>query len=460
MDPQEGLALAEKAVELAEKGGAGYADSRVEYASSYSVRAAKGSVEASGLSEALGLAVRVHLRGHWGFAFTENLGEAGIRDAVDRALRLARSISGEPRGVALGGGVKARFSADVKVDPRDVSPEEKVSLVLDADRELRREGIVDDRVRYSDVRYWKAVASSDGAEALVEGSRVRVLLYAVAGRGGVKSPALEVVAKTGGLEVLRAESPIERAAVAAERALRLLDAPVPRGGYETVILDNDLVGMIVHEAFGHTAEADFVSTGSILAGRIGERLAAEEVSIVDAPGPKDSYGWTPVDDEGVAGREVRILDHGVLRGYMHSRQTAAEMGVEPTGNGRAQDYAHAPLVRMRTTYMEPGTWKRDEIIGDTEKGLYLVKSLHGESDMNGNFMFVVQEAWEIRGGEPVRPYRGVTISGNSLDVLASIDAVGDDFMIASPGVCGKLQLVPVDGGGPHVRTRLYVGGKA
>ena len=135
------------------------------------------------------------------------------------------------------------------------------------------------------------------------------------------------------------------------------------------------------------------------------------------------------------------------------------MKAKPTGNARAQDYSYPPIVRMRNTYILPGDWKPEEIIEDTKEGIYLKGGVCGQADSNGEFMFNVQEAWEIRNGDLIRPYRGVTISGNAIDVLKSIDAVGNDLKIQSPGICGKFQEVPVDGGGPHVRCRVMVGGR-
>ena len=240
--------------------------------------------------------------------------------------------------------------------------------------------------------------------------------------------------------------------------MKLLDAEVPKGGLATAVLDNDLLGLIVHEAFGHTAEADLVLAGTVLTGKVGEKVASELVTIIDSPGPEYAYGWVPYDDEGVKGKDVVIVERGVLKGYMHTRETASVMRAEPTGNGRAESYNYAPIVRMRNTYMAAGDWSPEEIIEETKEGFYLRKGMHGQADSNGEFMFAVQEAWEIRNGELVKPYRGVAVSGNAIDVLKSVDAVGKDLVIASPGFCGKTQVVPVDGGGPHIRCKITIGG--
>ncbi|MEM2277161.1 MAG: TldD/PmbA family protein, partial [Thermoproteota archaeon] len=174
--------------------------------------------------------------------------------------------------------------------------------------------------------------------------------------------------------------------------------------------------------------------------------------------PAGANGWIRYDDEGVRAKPVKIIEKGVLKSFMHNRESAAIFGVEPTGNARAQGYSYTPLIRMRNTYMEAGDWDPEEIIRETKEGFYLKGGLGGQADSNGEFMFSVQEAWRIENGELVEPFRGVTISGNAIEVLKSIDAVGKDLKIESPGNCGKFQWVPVDGGGPHVRARMMIGG--
>ncbi len=455
--------LAVKTVEYATSIGASYCDVRLEEAKTTSLRVSKGSLEASGSSSVTGLGIRVLVDGSWGFVSTEVLEWDRIKEAVLKAYKLAKSSSERKLKkvkIAEAKPVKTRVKGNIKKDPLNIPIEEKVKLVMDVDKVLREYSLVkDDRVRYGDVSYRKIIATSEGSEIIIEGSRIRMVIYTVAKKNGILSPAYDLIAKSMGFEIFKKYDPFKRAKKVAERSSRLVDAPVPKGGLKTVVLDNDLIGMIVHEAFGHTAEADHVIAGTVLSGKIGEKVGAETVTIVDSPGPSYSYGWTPYDDEGVEGRDVVIVEKGILREYMQNRETAAETGMNLTGNGRAENYGYAPLVRMRTTYMDKGDWSPEEIIEDTRDGFYLVKSLHGQSDMNGVFMFVVQEAWEIKNGELVRPYRGVTLSGNSIEALLNIDAVGKDLVLDSPGMCGKLQWVPVDGGGPHVRTRLMVGGE-
>lgn len=443
--------------------GASYADVRLEEVEGASVTVRKGSVEAAAVSRRRGAGIRVLVEGSWGFSSTEVADEASLVEAVRNAFRMARSSSAARRRrarLAEATVCRDRVRARVAEDPAGVDPGEKVELVLELDKLACSYGdvIKDVSVRYVDGRDRRVFVSSEGAEVEVEYVRTYLSAYVAASEAGVISPAYEAVGGVRGFELMRGDEVHEAVRAAAERAVRLLKARVPKGGLSTVVLDNKLLALIVHEAFGHCAEADMVLTGDVLTGRLGQRIASELVTIVDDPAPEYANGWTPYDDEGVRARRVAIVERGVLREYMQSRETAAELGMEPTGNARAQDYSYAPLVRMRNTYMLPGDWRPEEIVEETGDGFYLKGAMGGQADANGDFMFTVQEAWRIEGGELREAYRGVTVSGNAIEVLKSVDAVGRDFKIGLPGMCGKMQMVPVDGGGPHIRCKIIVGG--
>lgn len=454
--------LLKKSIEKGLQLGADYVDVRAESYEDFAVRVRKGFLDAAGTSKTEGVGVRVLVNGSWGFSFAERVSLDSLYTAVENAVKMAKvSASAKTRPVRLAEvkTVKDRCVADVKENPVNVPIEEKTELVFEMDKFLRAsEDVREDTVYYEDSVFSRIFLSSEGSEITIEGCRVFLSIYAAGGAPTSPSSAHELVGGVGGYELVKGDAAIKAAETVARRVSRLAKAGVPRGGIYTVVLDNKLLGLIVHEAFGHTAEADMVLSGSILTGRLGDKVASELVTIVDDPGPVHANGWTPYDDEGVKGRKVVIVDRGVLKEYMHNRETAALMNVEPAGNARAQSYGFPPLIRMRNTYMEPGDWSPEEIIEDTRQGLYLKGGVGGQADSNGEFAFSVQEAWRIDNGELKEPYRGVTVSGNAVDVLKSVDAVGKDLKVSFPGVCGKGQLVPIDGGGPHIRCRLIVGG--
>ncbi len=457
------LDLLHRAVQEACRLGASYADIRLEEREGSEISVRMGSVEKSTIWRRAGAGVRVIVKGAWGFSSTEVVTEEALLEAVKSAVKMARAAAparGKPVKLADVRVCKDHVKASIKEDPASVDPGEKVKLVLELDDLARSYGKVvkDVSIRYIDRRTRKAFVSSEGAEVVVEAVRTYLAAYVVAGEAGSLSPSYDAIGGVRGYELLRGDRPYGMVKEVAERAIRLVKAGMPKGGLSTVVLDNDILGLIVHEAFGHCAEADHIITGSVLTGKLGRQVASELVTIVDDPLPEYANGWTPYDDEGVKARRVVIVEKGVLEEYMQSRETAAELGMEPTGNARAQDYGYAPLVRMRNTYMLPGDWKPEEIIEETREGFYLKGGFGGQADANGDFMFNVQEAWRIENGELKEPYRGVTVSGNAVEVLKSVDAVANDLKIESPGMCGKWQWVPVDGGGPHIRCKIIVGG--
>jgi len=460
----EFLDLLDKAVKEAIKLGAEYVDARLEQRTETRVSVRKGYVESSGIDVIRGFGVRALVNGSWGLSSTDKVSEKAIMDAIKNAVKLAKTSSPvRSRKVKLADVEthEDHVVAKVKVKLGEVSVEEKVKEVLEADEALRSYSplIKDDRVFYNDQTFFKAFVSSEGTNVIVEGCRVYVRVYSTAGEAGVLSPAYEAIGGVKGFEVLREGEHLEAAKRVAERSVKLLKARVPKGGVTTVVLDNKLLALIVHEAFGHTAEADLVLTGTVLTNKVGQKIVSELVTIVDDPEPMNANGWTPYDDEGVKARKVIIVEDGILREYMQTRETAMALGMKPTGNARAQSYAHPPIVRMRNTYMLPRDWKPEEIIEETKEGYYLKGAMGGQADANGEFMFGVQEAWRIENGELREPYKGVTVSGNALAVLSSVDAVGNDLIIGFPGTCGKFQMVPVDGGGPHIRCQIRIGGR-
>ena len=273
-----------------------------------------------------------------------------------------------------------------------------------------------------------------------------------------------MVGVTGGGDcVFRDHSAQEMAERASQFAVDLAAAQYAPPGKFKVILAPSIVGLLVHEAIGHTVEADFVQAGSVAAGKVGQRVGSEIVTLCDS-GVSEFYrgagGTIPVDDEGViAGRTV-IIDKGILKSYLHNRESAAHYGVTPTGNARAWEYADEPLIRMRNTYIEPGDKSLEELISEMEDGFLLDGPLNGQADATGEFMFAVARAHRIRKGKLAEMMRGATISGVAFDVLRSVDGVSKEFKWdMGSGYCGKGQAMKVDAGGPYVRCDVLIGGR-
>ena len=252
---------------------------------------------------------------------------------------------------------------------------------------------------------------------------------------------------------------------AVDQALLNLDARDAPAGTMTVVLGNGWPGILLHEAIGHGLEGDFNRKGtSAFAGRVGQRVAALGVTVVDDGTIEKRRGSLNIDDEGNPTQRTVLIDDGILQGYMQDSLNARLMGVAPTGNGRRESFAHMPMPRMTNTMMLNGDRDPQEIIASVSDGLYAVNFGGGQVDItNGKFVFSASEAWRIENGKLAYPVKGATLIGNGPDALTRVSMIGNDVAL-DPGIgtCGKDgQSVPVGVGQPTLRIDgLTVGGTA
>ena len=247
-----------------------------------------------------------------------------------------------------------------------------------------------------------------------------------------------------------------------QASVNLAAKPAPAGSM-TVVLGAGWPGILLHEAIGHGLEGDFNRKGSsAFAGRVGQRVAAKGVTVVDDGTIVDRRGSLTIDDEGNPTRRTVLIEDGILQGYLQDTLNARLMGVAPTGNGRRESFAHLPIPRMTNTYMLNGDKHPEEIIRSVKKGLYAANFGGGQVDItSGKFVFSTAEAYLIENGRITTPVKGATLIGNGPDILTRVSMIGDDMRL-DPGVgtCGKEgQSVPVGVGQPTLRIDgLTVGG--
>ena len=228
------------------------------------------------------------------------------------------------------------------------------------------------------------------------------------------------------------------------------------------VMHPDLAGILAHEAVGHTVEADIVLGGSVAAHNVGKQVASELVTMVDFA--HTALGKTCplpvyVDDEGVIAGDVTLIQEGILKNFMHNRETARHFGVKPQGNARGFTFSDEPLIRMRNTAILPGTSKLDDMISSIDDGYYLVKTGNGQADTTGEFMFSVELGYEIKKGKLGNAIRETTISGVAFDMLKTVDMISDDMSWECSGFCGKKQPMTVGMGGPAIRCDVNIGGR-
>jgi TldD protein len=429
----------------------------------------RGRLERSASQSREGVAVRVLVDGSWGFATTSSADPASLAAAIDLARRSARASAPHRKSrvphLAAGSLAVGDFSQAGVDELRSRSLDARVALVMELEAQARG---ASSRIRtassvYDEIIEEKAIVTSDGADVSWVLGRPGLRVKAVAERDGDLSDVTESIGVTGGWDCLFRTAPGEMAESAARRAVELLDAKAAPGGRQTVILSPSIVGLLVHEAIGHTVEADFVLSGSVAQGKIGHKVASELVTLCDS-GRSEYFGGAggtlPVDDEGVVADRTVVIERGILKGYLHNRETAARFGVAPTGNARAWEYADTPLVRMRNTYIEPGQTSLEALIESTEEGLFLDGARNGQADATGEFTFGSRFARRIHKGKLGELLRGVTVTGNAFEVLSSVDGVSDTLRWdLGSGHCGKGQPAKVDAGGPHLRCKALLSGK-
>ena len=235
----------------------------------------------------------------------------------------------------------------------------------------------------------------------------------------------------------------------------------PIAGCKDVILDADLAGILAHEAIGHTTEADFVMGGSIAGDYMDQQVASSLVNLVDyAHTFNNKICPVPVkiDDEGTKSEDVTIIKDGILKSYMHNKDSAQYFKNIPTGNARAYAFSDEPLIRMRNTAIVPGNSKLADMIASIDDGYYLMKSSNGQADSTSEFMFGVIMGYEIKNGKLGNAIKDTTISGVAFDVLKTVDMISDDMKWSAGGMCGKKQWIPVGMGGPAIKCKLNIGG--
>ncbi|MDY6778605.1 MAG: TldD/PmbA family protein [Candidatus Nanohaloarchaea archaeon] len=457
--------MLEDALDTIQQQGADYADVRYERFDTTKLEVKDRKLEEIATGNDTGVGFRAFYNGAWGFASTNDL--ESLEDAASDAIRSAKALAGnsstESRELAPAPQVDETIESQASIPPDFMEMEEKVAILEDAERTMR---FSSDKIRSANVIYRDShgtymFLNSQGSFVEKHPTHYSLYCQATAKSGGDVETHMERSASIRGMEHFQEADPVSLGEKAAEMAIKIVEAPRPPTGKMPVIIGDRLGGLFAHEAVGHAAEADTVQSGnSIFQGQKGETIAAEGVTVVDDPTLEGKHGSYRFDDEGVPARETTIIADGTLEGFMHSRDTAARAGVEPTGNARAESFAERPVVRMSNTYFAEGDSSKEEMIETIDDGLYVKGFKGGQvSTAEGNFTFGTTHAERIEDGERTGLVRGPSISGMTLDILQRIELVGGDVSVGDPGYCGKNgQTVYVDTGSPHMKVdRMVVG---
>ncbi|MEM0007408.1 MAG: TldD/PmbA family protein [Candidatus Bathyarchaeia archaeon] len=412
-----------------------------------------------------GAAIRVLVNGAWGFASSCSLDTKTLVSAASEACRMAK-VAGQklknPIKLAENKAFEDDVSAKPKRDPSKISIEDKIKITSTIAETVLG---YDQRVKSCTIDYLDLVGTSyflnsEGSYIKQDKLYVWSRILVTAREGDVFTFSREEVGSTSGFEVFDVETPEIIGERVVKRAVEQLKAKPPKGGTFPVVLGPNVVGVFIHEAFGHLAEADLTLSGSVLMNKLGKKVASDVATIYDDGTIEGAFGSFKYDDEGVPSQKTLLVKDGVVVGLMHNRETAQKFNAKPTGNARAEDFRVEPIIRMRNTFLAPKDHSFEELIESIKFGYYFKSFRGGQANLDGTFQVGIQEGYEIVKGEIGEPVRNASISGNTLETLHKVDAVGKDFELW-PGRCGKGQTAFVCDGGPHIRVKeVLVGGSA
>jgi len=348
-------------------------------------------------------------------------------------------------------------------DFETINVEEKIEVINKAVNYLKNydERIKSFTVVYGDSTRKVRIVNSGGV--IADDVRNYPLFYVfaiAANEKGELFSGIEGNSENKGFEFFTDEMIKETVENAARQAIAQLEGEDSPAGEFTIVLSSEAGGTMIHEACGHGMEADLVLSGSVYREKVGQQIASPKITVIDDGTIANKRGSLNFDDEGTKTEKTVLIENGILKNYMHSKLTAKKFNVVPTGNGRRETYTKLPVVRMRNTLIVEGNDSPEEILKSVEKGIFVRKMGGGQVDViSGDFQFKVSEGYMIENGKITTPLRGASLVGNGLEVLKSIDMVGNDLGYAV-GTCGKDgQGAPVSDAQPTVRIpKMIVGG--
>ena len=447
--------------------GVDYAESRLHELRKTRMVMVDGNLTANSETTEGGSSARVFDKGYWGFASTPAMDDEAVQKVAKKATENARTMCrfGDQPSLDI---PSESHQGEYGFNGRPpLSQSEAIELLegLNAHCREKYPTLKSASFMMQQENHEKRLATSNGSDGLStinrsafyiifsaedKDGRPVELMEALSGRGSLSDLQLSVAGLEAKIDELHGH------------LMAKCNAVAPRGGKQTVIIAPPLAGMLAHEAMGHPCEADLVLGGAVTGNLVGKPVASELVTMVDLANTYEGEElMIPVyiDDEGTEAKDVTLIDKGILKNFMSSRETAARLGIPATGSARAYTFNDEPLVRMRNTAILPGQSKIEAMIAGVEDGYYLLQTGNGQADSTTEFMFGITLAYEIKNGKIGRAIKDTTVSGTAIDMLKTVDAVSDDMHWECNGYCGKKQPMVVSLGGPALRAQLHLGGE-
>ena len=458
LDPDSGL-LSKTIAKALEKGGE-FADVYFENRVSRRILMEESKFKSAVYGVSQGAGVRVISGDKTGFAYTDEITEDKLLKAAEVASYVALGSTPKAPQVLS---TQARDSyISVEIPLQDVADEKRLEVIKRAHQAALD---YDPRIKMASISYYdevrgRTLANSEGLHLNDALPHMFFIVQALGVGNNTRHMGRERLSKHMGFEMFDLHPPEEVARTCAREAITMLEAKDCPAGKMDVVIQNGWGGVLVHEAVGHPLEADNIARQiGVFTGKLGQKVASETFTMVDDGSLPNMRGTTNFDDEGTQMKRNVLIDKGVLVKYMTDVLSAKQIDMERTGNGRRETFRHIPIPRMTNTFIDQGIDKPEDILASTKNGIY-VQSLSGGSvnPTTGVFNFTCREAYQLENGEKTIPVKGATLIGNCLDIIANIDAVGNDLAFG-PGICGKGQSCEVSAGQPTVRIRgINVGG--
>ena len=445
----------------------GYTELRLQENRNTKVVFLNGNLVGNERSSGSGISARAYQNGSWGFASTCDTQNSAIQSVIKTAhdnsvfldSKLKKGLGRLPLVQAVSD------NAFFTKKPR-LTQKELVNFASEIDAHIAKtyKNIKSRNVVISALDMEKSLITSDGSISYSMTPRTLLVVALTIEKDGIPIELYEIFGSRGQFEDVF-EKPsdlfpgIEKLY---NHLVKKTEGVFPDAGDKECVLDADLAGILAHEAIGHTTEADLVLGGSVAGNLINKEAASPLVNLTDFANtafgkicPMPIY----IDDEGTKAEDAVIIENGILKSFMHNKESAARFNVKPTGNARAFAFSDEPLIRMRNTAILPGKSKLEDMIASVKDGYYLIKSSNGQADSTSEFMFGIVLGYEIKNGKLGRAIKDTTISGVAFDMLKTVTMVSDDMTWSAGGMCGKKQLIPTGMGGPAVKCRITIGGK-
>ncbi len=450
-----------------------YTELRIQENKKIRIRMLNGNVKQNDKNVASGVSARVYKNGVWGFSSTPEINDFAIKEIIDDATKNARFMEKRQDKFTEKKQLKNLSKTSIK-SINDFSSKKKISrkvllvFLIDLDNYIKSSfpDLISIVLYLECLDITKSLYTSDDSYSFSITPRT-VLFVDLEMKHKLDNTNVELNEVFGGFgefpDVFKKASDLfPKIDQLYTHLSNKANSIYPNAGIKDCIIDGKVTGLLIHESIGHTTEADLVETGSIAREYINQIVGTDLVTIVDfANNYKGKICPVPifVDDEGTKCEDTVIVKNGILKSYMHNKESSIKFRTIPRGNARACEFSDEPLIRMRNTILLPGESKLEDMIASIKEGYYLMSPKNGQADITSEFMFGINLAYEIKDGKLGKALKDFSISGIGFNVLKTITMVSDNMQWLGGGMCEKKQLITVGMGGPAIKCKINIGGK-